>query len=64
MEDEDKFLRKLTEGDWEETRTLNVSSSEWVPKGKLFIASGQPLRLHNPTTKIQSIEWEPREQED
>lgn len=41
------FLMKFTGDDWVETKTLNRKSSEWKPQGKIFIASGQPLRMHN-----------------
>ena len=42
---DEEFLKKVTDIEWVETSTLNVSSKNWVPKGEIFIMSGKPLTL-------------------
>jgi hypothetical protein len=33
--------------EWVETRTLDVSSKAWEPKGEIFVMSGKPLKIND-----------------
>lgn len=52
-----EFLKKFTEGEWVESRTISSKSSDWVPQGEIFIASGKPLRIHETRDEVQEIEF-------
>lgn len=40
------FVKKVSGGDWTETRTLHKASTGWVPQCVMFIASNDPVRFN------------------
>lgn len=46
------FMKKVSGGDWTETRTLHAKSTGWYPQCVMFIASNHPVKFNTRDTAL------------